>query len=291
MKKFKLKSEMYRVLSPHMVVPQTISCHQYLDFEDIVECLGEGDYFIKPDHLAGAEGSCHIKDKHDYLEWKKSTVNSNTTNILQKFYPYPLVHCELIVKNGVVKYIQARRYSYPNHLFLSGHIIASFPIVDREIRLKIERLAVKVQQELGYENGVMHTEFFLKNDQHLIFLETNIRQPGGAINLIHRRRAGIGFETAMILLALDKDVLITLNESGYDLGGYIPMKKGRVTDISIPKLLGQYTFDVKVHIGDYCAPPKSASDTAVSFFGYSSTYNDLINDFWSIENNGIVQHS
>ena len=93
-------------------------------------------------------------------------------------------------------------------MFLSGKIIASFPIVDLPLQMKIEREAIKVQQLLEYKNGVMHTEFFLDNDQHLVFLETNIRQAGGAINLIHRRRAGVSLETAMVLLELNKDVII-----------------------------------------------------------------------------------
>jgi hypothetical protein len=289
--KYKVKSEMYRVLNPYMTVPKTLNYRENLSFEEIIECMGTGEYFIKPDNLAGAEGSCHIKSKNDYIDWKNTSINSRTNFILQKFYSGPLFHCELIVKNNLVKYIQARRYSYPNHMFLNGKIIASFPIVDTYLQMKIEREAIKVQQLLEYQNGVMHTEFFLDDEQGLVFLETNIRQAGGAINLIHRKRAGISFETAMVLLELDKDITIELNGKAlYDFCGYIPLKQGQVVQICVPKLKGQYDFDFRVKIGEHYDAPKSASNTAASFVGYSTVYNDLTDDFFSLENNDIIKY-
>lgn len=289
--KYKIKSEMYRVLSSYMTVPKTIKYHEDLPFEEIIECIGYGEYFIKPDNLAGAEGGCHIKSKNDYINWKSASLNPGINYILQKFYPDPLFHCELIVHHGEIKYIQARQYSYPNHMFLSGKIIASFPIVDLPLQMKIEREAIKVQQLLEYKNGVMHTEFFLDNDHHLVFLETNIRQAGGAINLIHRRRAGVSLETAMVQLELNKDIIIKLNSNDiYDFCGYIPLKHGRVSQICLPKLKGQYNFDFRVKIGEHYDTPKSASNTSASFIGYSSVYSDLIDDFFSLENNDIIKY-
>ncbi|HHM2297787.1 TPA: acetyl-CoA carboxylase biotin carboxylase subunit family protein [Legionella anisa] len=289
--KYKVKSAMYKLLSPYMMVPKTLDYHEDLAYEDIIESIGYCEYFIKPDNLAGAEGGYHIKNKNDFIVWKSTYFDSKIKYILQKFYPEPLFHCELIIKNGAVKYIQARRYSYPNHMFLNGKIIASFPIVDLSLEKKIEQASIKVQQLLEYKNGVMHTEFFLDDYQEPIFLETNIRQAGGAINLIHRRRTGISLETAMVLLELDKDITIKPNNKEvYDFCGYIPLKKGKVSQICLPKLKGQYNFDFRVHIGGYYDTPKSASNTAASFVGYSSVYSDLIDDFFSLENNDIIKY-
>jgi hypothetical protein len=290
--KYKIKSEMYKSLSPYLMVPKTLSFSENLTFEEIVNYLGEGEYFIKPDNLAGAEGGCHIRSKRDYMNWKKSNFNLRTMYLVQKYYSAPLYHCELIIKNNVIQYIQARRYSYPNHMFLNGKIIASFPIIDSSLQRKIEQEAIKVQQKLGYKNGVMHTEFFLENEHNLIFLETNIRPAGGAINLIHRRRAGIAMETAMVLLELNKNFTITLNKPHlFDFCGYIPLKKGQVSQICLPKLKGHYSFDIRVEIGASYEAPKSASNTAVSFVGYSSDYSDLSDDFFSLENNDIIKYT
>ena len=70
-----------------------------LQFEEIIECIGYGEYFIKPDNLAGAEGSCHIKNKNDYISWKSSTLTLAIRIISYKNLTLiPLFHCELIVK-------------------------------------------------------------------------------------------------------------------------------------------------------------------------------------------------
>ena len=290
-KKYKVKSESYRALAPYMRVPKTIRCKSDLKFEEIIERIGEGEYFIKPENLAGAEGSCHIKNKTDYLSWVANRYDFKKSYILQEYFDCSLVHCELIVRNGTVLYIQARRYSNPIHLILSGKITASFPIIDKDIRTNIENEAINVQKRLGYLNGVMHTEFFLSDSNELTFLETNIRQVGGAINYIHLKRAGVSFETAMVLLELDKDVLIRLNEENFDIAGYIPVKPGVVTQIDVPVLKGQYSFDVRVRVGDYCSSPKSASNAAASFVGYSSSYEDLVDDYRSLEKNDIIKYS
>lgn len=58
----------------------------------------------------------------------------------------------------------------------------------------------------------------------------------------------------------------------------------------MPKLKGQYNFDFRVKIGEYYDTPKSASNTAASFVGYSSVYSDLISDFFSLENSDIIKY-
>jgi biotin carboxylase len=290
--KYKIKSAMYQALGNEVFYPQTMNYRKNLTFEEIVDNIGNGECFIKPDNLAGSEGGCHIQSKDDYNAWKNSGYNPSLRYVVQKFYSGTLYHCELIVKDGTIKYIQARQYSYHNHMFLQGKIISSFPIIDLALKNKIEQAAAKVQQVLKYHNGVMHTEFFLDNNYNPVFLETNIRQAGGAINLIHKKRSGISLETAMVLLEFGKDVRINLNETlDYDMCGYIPRKKGIVSKIIIPKLKGEYNFDIRVKIGDYFESPNSASDTEAAFVGYSSNYQDLIDDFNYLENNGVVEYT
>lgn len=290
-KKFKMKSEMYRVLGARTATPKTLSYKESLSFTNISEMLGEGEYFIKPDNLAGAEGCCHISDEENYYEWKQSKRALETNYLIQRYYSDPLYHCELVVKNNKIRYMQARRYSYPNHRFLEGKIIASFPVQDMKIQHAIERESIKAQKILGFKNGVMHTEFFVDKDFNPVFLETNIRQAGGGINLIHKRRAGISLETLMILLELNREFEITLSDpSIFDLCGYIPIKEGRVTGIDIPSLKGDYDFDIRVQLGSYYQAPKSASNTSVSFVGFSKSYEDLLADFSYLESNDIIKY-
>ncbi len=291
-KKYKIKSEMYRILSPHLATPKTLNFNEAFTFRDIAEHLEGGEFFIKPDNLAGAEGSCHIRNEIDYNVWLQSKFNSANAYLVQRYYSDPLYHCELVVRNNEIKYIQARRYSYPNHKFLDGKIIASFPVKDNSFQRLIERESIRVQEQLGFENGIMHTEFFVGNDFKPVFLETNIRPAGGAINLVHKRRAGISLETMMILLELNIDFGLSLCETHlFDLCGYIPLKQGQVSKIELPNLKGHYNFDIRVQVGLHYDAPKSASNTAVAFVGYSSVYDELVDDFFSLENNDIIKYN
>lgn len=215
-KKFKMKSQMYKVLENEFLTPKTLIIDSLTTPKLILDVLGEGDYFIKPDNLAGAEGTVHINSMQALDDWLKQEAAVKTKlYVIQKYYNLPLVHCELYIRRGEIIYIQARQYSHPNHMFLKGKIISSFPIEDSNLREKIEVAAKEVARTMNYSNGVMHTEFFLENDDSLIFLETNIRQAGGSINLIHKKRSGLSMETAMILLELDKPLPLKENFSGY----------------------------------------------------------------------------
>lgn len=286
--KFKSKSVMYDILKDHMPVPSSM-LYSNEPLHILEKQLGQGEYFIKPDNLAGAEGSFHIRSPRDYSLWKETVAQKEKSYIIQKYLPYRLVHCELIVKKGKVEYIQARQYSYPNHLFLEGKIIASLPINNLTLKSKIENHAILVKDCLNFTHGVMHTEFFIDDNEALIFLETNIRQAGGAINLIHKNRAGISFETAMILLELDKDFNLNSEEDArWDICGYIPMRSGTVKDIVIPELKGEYQFDIRVKIGENHNKPTSASNAAVSFIGQATNYEDLCRDFLRLESDGMV---
>ncbi|HHS8316164.1 TPA: ATP-grasp domain-containing protein [Legionella pneumophila] len=290
--KFKVKSEMYKMLSPYLSTPKTIHYRHDFSFKNISEILGVGEYFIKPDNLAGSEGSCHIRNTEDYHYWQQLNNNSGNHFLIQRYYSEPLYHCELVVRHNEIRYIQARRYSYPNHRFLEGKIIASFPIQDIALRQLIEQQSIIVQQHLGLKNGIMHTEFFVGTDCKPVFLETNIRPAGGAINLVHKRRAGISLETLMILLELDRDFDISVEDRQlFDLCGYIPLKQGRVTNIVIPELKGIYDFDIRVQLGMNYQAPTSASNTAVAFVGFSPVYNDLEDDFIFLEDKEPIIYS
>lgn len=287
--KFKIKSEMYKVLEGIVSVPKTIKIEPSSTSQMIANQLGKSPYFIKPENLAGAEGICYVPTLADLEHWIRN-ANQNRQYVIQNFYDLPLVHCELYVQDGTVVYIQPRRYSYPNHKFLDGKIIASLPIADEGLNQLIEATSKKVAKSMNYKNGVMHTEFFVDKDNSLIFLETNIRQAGGAINLIHKKRAGLSMETAMILLELERDLKIEQNYSSHEICGYVPMKRGKVVGIEFPPLKGKYHFDVRVKIGEICRAPQSASNTSVAFIGSSGSLHALEEDFRCLESNSIIKY-
>lgn len=288
--KFKNKVEMNKALRGKIRTIDTLLFSVSTEYEDILKKLGGESYFIKPDSRAGAEDTFVVRNKEDYIRVKKIIVDKYGQGIIQPYIEAELYHCELYVSNGVAFYKSARRYSYPNHKILNGKIIASLPIKDPYIKQELETASVCVQKELCFTNGVMHTEFFWVNGKP-IFLETNIRQAGGSINLIHGKTTGTSMEMAMILLENNISLEFQSKEEGLLFTcGYIPRKKGRVLAINMPEMKGKVLFDCRVKKGENLNKPSSASDVAVSYFAEYNFVEDLFDDFYCLENYDIVSY-
>ena len=228
--------------------------------------------------------------KKDFLGYRDNIWSERYCSIIQKYIDGKLYHCEMMVNHNEVIYSQARQYSYPNHKLLEGKIIASFPIDNDELRREIEDKAHRVQKSLKFKNGIMHTEFFVDLKGDIKFLETNIRQAGGGINLIHKKRLGISLETAMILLEAEQDLYVQVRTSKHHTSGYIPMKKGRVVGFMEPDLVGDVEFQKKVKIGDTCHSPKSASNAALSYIGEYDSIKEIKDDFKFLESYNTVMY-
>lgn len=291
MKKFKCKSAMYDAIKKELKTIPYLPLHNKLSYESVCGLLGEAPFFIKPDSSAGSEGAVMINNKKEYMAFINQLQVNNGDHIIQPYIDGTLYHCEVIVHNGNVIYSQAGKYSYPNFNILSGKIIASFPIRNTLLSKEIEEAAESVQKILNFKNGIMHTEFFKENGEELKFLETNIRPPGGDINLIHMNRLGVSMETVMILLEMGKDIQLAVNSEKLYTSGYIPMKKGKVIGFNYPDLKGKVEFKPKVNIGDICYTPKSASDAALSYVGEYDSIEDMEDDFRLIESIDIIQYS
>ena len=95
-------------------------------------------------------------------------------------------------------------------------------------------------------------------------------------------------ETVMVLLETGRTVEIGLVSDNYFTSGYIPWRKGKVMELTLPDLRGEVDFDFRVRKGDLLEDPISASDTAVSYVGEYKKYADLVMDFDTIEKSDIV---
>jgi biotin carboxylase len=290
-RKYKHKSVMYDLASEKVKTSPYIQYSHELQFSDLISTLGEPPFFIKPDNLAGAEGSMKLSNEADFQLWKEYYSKYYSGSIIQPFLNEKLYHCELIVQDNKELYNLARIYSYPNHNFLDGKIIVSLPIPDSEIKRKVEEAASLVREALGFKNGLMHTEFFVSSDNKITFLETNIRQVGGTISLIHKDIIGMSFETALILI--ESDIAIEqfdIDESHYHFAGYIPQNAGVVSRFNMPEFQGEVEVNFRVKIGDKLKSPISTSNAAASIFGKYDDYQKMMFDFHFIEQNQLVEY-
>jgi len=285
--RYKKKSLMCNLLKHNLNTIPYLTVDKDTSYDDVVLLFGEGRYFIKPDYMAGSEGAGVVTSKKEFLTLQNEIIEKYKIGIIQPYIDTELFHCELMVKNGEVIYKNARKYSYPNFKILSGKIIASLPIKDEKIRLHIEDKACLVQKTLGFKNGLMHTEFFMENNQ-LLFLETNIRQAGGGINLIHKNRLDISMETAMILLETGKELKLGNINNKFFTSGYIPRQKGTVQKTIIPDMQGEVEFNIRVKSGDVLDIPKTASDASVSYIGEYNSLSKLYEDFVMLEKTDII---
>lgn len=290
-KKYKYKSAMCDLASEKVLTVPYIKYTKKLRFEDLKLNLGDGPYFVKPDNLAGSEGSIKFYNKVDFQLWVDNYSKKYLENIIQPYMNEQLYHCEMVVQNGRVLYTNSRIYSYPNHKFLDGKIILSMPALDSEIKEKVNEAASAVREALNFNNGLMHSEFFVSEDKKVTFLETNIRQVGGTISLIHKDIIGCSFETILILI--DSGVTLDefkVNESLFHYAGYIPRKKGIVSRLNKPEFKGDVKVSFRVSIGDKLTNPTSTSDASASIYGKYNNYSHMISDFHYIENNPLIEY-
>lgn len=285
---FRVKEKSIEMVADVVKTPKTLRYIVDYEYHDLIKELDSEQFYIKPNSLAGSQGGIHITSQASYDLWKTSSYVQDGDYIAQPYIEKTLFHCDFIIQNGVIQYMQARQYTCPNHLFLEGKILASLEIIDETIQKTIEIDAIKVAHALSYYNGVMHMEFFMGEDNQPVFLETNIRQPGAGINLIHQKRAGISFETAMVLIETGVEMKIEPSSALSFVAGYIPVKQGRVTEIQAPALTSHFDFDIRVRKNQICEKPSSLSHASVAFCGLNSDYQQLMTDYKTIEAHGMI---
>lgn len=288
-KKYKDKSEMYRHVTNSVTTAPYIHYCSELTFEDIELVLGEAPYFIKPDNLAGAEGSMKIDNQFDFQFWVEKYSGKYKNSIIQPYINQKLYHCEMVVQGGRELYNQARVYSYPNHMFLKGKNILSLPLIDNDLKNRLQKAASLVRESLSFCDGLMHTEFFVSKTGKITFLETNIRQIGGTISLIHKDMLRMSFETILIIIEAGIGLpKFDVNTNDFHYAGYIPMEEGVVEKFNNLNFQGDVSINYRVKIGDKLLSPRSTSNAAASVYAKYNNYNDMLNDFLLLEEQKIV---
>lgn len=275
-------------ISRYLRTPKTLSLENEASYHFLKRYLGQGDIFIKPHSLSGSESTAHIKSELDYENFKKTMRFPCCSYIAQEYISGELYHVDCFVKDHMVIFSSARRYSAPNHEMLQKDIpLFSLEIEDELLNGRLISSAQLVAQKLRIKNGVMHVEFFVTSFGEIVFIETNLRYPGIGINLLYKEKLGFSFETAHVLLESDAFTLEIRPNEKYYFCGYYPVPKKPVINIKKPSLSIDFNFTDYLKEFPYQGKPRTLSKSA-SIVAWSDSLDELSLAYQSLLHQEVV---
>ncbi|HCX3372271.1 ATP-grasp domain-containing protein [Legionella pneumophila serogroup 2] len=231
------KDLMYQKLDGLFLYPKTTTLIESSNLKSIKERIGDQEIFIKPINSSGSYETYHIKTEKDFFDFLTNKKKDEEKYIAQAYIADDLYHSELAVFDGDILFVEARKYTHPNHLMVSKNLpIFSLNILDEHQRQLILDASVKICQLLEFNNGVLHTEFFMSEDGCIHFIETNARPPGIGLNKLYQKKYSISLETILCCIVCEVEPpRLVKNESHY-ICGYFPRKNGVIKRIYKPEL-------------------------------------------------------
>jgi|GEM_PF-5010258 len=232
------KNLMYEKINGYVPYPKTAKIDKSLKFSTLRKILESKECFIKPINMFGSFETYHVKNSEEYDHFLANQKLGLKNYIAQAYINAELYHSEVVIFKGNILFVSARRYSAPNHLMVTlNEPIFSLNIGDQTQYQTIIDASLKVTELLGFENGILHTEFFLSDSGDLNFIETNARAPGIGLNRMYRKKLSISLETILCFIVCNVAPPKITEHSDNFICGYYPLKSGVVKNIHIPTLL------------------------------------------------------
>ncbi|KTD71792.1 putative Glutathione synthetase ATP-binding domain-like protein [Legionella steelei] len=242
------KDLMYCQLDDSFPYPKTTTLIESPTFTSIKEKIGTQEIFIKPINSSGSYETYHIKTEGEFCHFLTNKKEGEEQYIAQAYVADDLYHSELAIFDGNILFVEARKYTHPNHLMVSKNVpIFSLNILDEHQRQAVLDASVKVCQLLGFHNGVLHTEFFMSEDGYIQFIETNARPPGIGLNKLYQKKYSISLETILCCIVCGVEPPDLVENQRHFVCGYFPRKQGVIKNIKKPELnvQNEWTFFVK----------------------------------------------
>lgn len=234
------------------------------DFESIINQLNTHNIFIKPVNSSGSYETYHINTEEEFKKFIASRKESEITYIAQPFVNSDLFHSEIAVYNGTILFAEARKYTSPNHLMVSrGLPIFSLNILDPQTKQLIIDATIIIKNLLDFNNGVLHTEFFMGEKGEIQFLETNARPPGIGLNKLYKKKYSISLETILCCIVCEVQPPKLMESENHFICGYFPRKEGLVKQIIKPNVGNQNEWTIFIKPGDRIETAKHMSKAAM----------------------------
>ncbi|HBD7399090.1 ATP-grasp domain-containing protein [Legionella longbeachae] len=245
------KDLMYQKLEGLFSYPKTTSLIHSPNLKLIKEKLSVEEIFIKPINSSGSYETYHIKTEEQFCNFITNKKESDDKYIAQAYVADDLYHSELAVFDGRILFVEARKYTHPNHLMVSKNLpIFSLNVLDAHQRKLILDASVNVCQLLEFNNGVLHTEFFMSEDGYIQFIETNARPPGIGLNKLYQKKYSISLETILCCIVCEVEPPRLVKNKSHYVCGYFPRKNGVIKKINKPELSVQNEWTLFVRPDD-----------------------------------------
>lgn len=163
---------------------------------------------IKPNAGAGTELTFLVKSPHEAHAALNKIRNENFTGeLVIEEYVEGVEHCaDGWITNGKIAYLSVAKYS-ENCLDLVSNNnemrMYRYPTnVNPNLTNEVINFAENALNNLGYLDGLFHLEFFLTNEDKIIFSECAARRGGASIEEEVRLHSGISLAVASLDIAL-----------------------------------------------------------------------------------------
>jgi biotin carboxylase len=247
-------------------------------YEKLKHLLGN-KFVLKPKLDFGAHGVKIINNYNDFLLSVDEIKNFQDYEA-ETFINGDLYHVDSIHINGSAIFQVCCRYSFPTFEFQLGKPNLSIPIPENSnIAINASILIEQVLRALNYANGPSHLEFFVNENEELIFLEIAARTPGGFTTIMYDKMYDFNMLNADLYINLDLDVSKPKYSGKYVFRGIFPIKQGLVTKINIPNTLGVTNIHWEIEPGynlDLCT---SLRDVAAKIVVENNDYSSAFKDF------------
>lgn len=249
----------------------------------VAEFAGQVGYpvVIKP-YAGWACGDTHRVDSREDLDrvWELMGDDRHEYRV-EEFVRGTEFHVDSLFQDGEVVFAQLSRYTYSVLDYLDepgGTVSRKHHLTPAEQR--IVELNTVVLRGFGLRTGVVHAEFFLLDDEEIVFGEAGARAGGGSIVPAVEAGRGINLAGEWCRLELDPDHRPDAR-LGPEVGTeYLTSARyGRITAISTPAELtaldAVLDADVWKSVGEVLAPPTASNDVLGWYVCEGTDFEDI----------------
>src|SRR6185503_7149192 len=142
-----------------------------------------GPWVLKPRSSAAAIGIKKVANRDELWRALEAAGDERSNGVLEQFVRGDVYHVDSIVWNGRVVFAVAFKYGRPPmEVSHQGGLFVTRRLSDDSTEAKgLLEANVRLQNGLGMQRGVSHTEFIRADDGGFVFLETSARVGGAFI--------------------------------------------------------------------------------------------------------------
>ena len=260
------KSEMRKALKDKNIpIPNFFVVDNYNDYISAIKNF-KGSFIVKPSDSSGSRGVFLVEETSQVDEaYKHSSQNAKNGKILLEEYMIgPEVSVETFSINGTVNIIAItdKKTTGAPHFVELRHNIPS--LLDKEILIEIENVAIKAIESIGIKNGPSHTEIIVTEEGPKI-VEIGARLGGDNITTyLVPLSYGISMVDLNIKYALNEKVKIKKTLDRASCIQFLSANTGKIKQIfgveEAKNINGVKVVEINKQIGDVITEIESSLD-------------------------------